>query len=670
MKFPFSMLQDFVTTSATPDAVGDLLTMAGFELEGIHQSEGDTVLDIKVVSNRGDGLSVLGLAREVLAKDGSAQPTELYRRATERFATDAEAGTPPSSVTIESPDCLRFSCRIFQGDFKQAAPQRVRQRLLQAGIRSISLLVDLTNYVMLEIGQPMHAYDLDTLRGNRIVVRHAREGEKLTTLDGVERALNPRQLVICDAERPVGVAGVMGGLDTEVTDATTRILLESANFLNTSVRRTRNQPGLSTEASYRFERSVDPEGTVAALNRFAELLAEVDGGKSRLSGVIDEYPAPPSPVTLQVRSSRASQLLGMEVASDDASAYLKRLGFAVEGDGGVFQVTAPTWRPDIVQEYDVIEEIGRVHGFEKIPEAPLQGTTTQGGVFDFDLFVAQVRDTMLRQGFVQNVSHSLTSAHLLDDPADLRVGPRNPNSPEMALLRNSILPGLADNARRNGGRDLHLFEIGAVFSASAEVRRLGVFTCGKAAPENWEKQPSPTATFFSLKAVVDELLRSASLENSWAPASDPRLHPTRQAACEGVALMGQIHPDIAEELDLEPQTFLAEIDLEALYKQSQGKRELRPISRNPSIRRDIAILIDKAVPYRQLEQSIREAAGSLLEKQWLFDVYEGKGIPEGKHSLAIALLLRKLGENLTDEEANRVRDRAVQALAALGASQR
>jgi phenylalanyl-tRNA synthetase beta chain len=667
MKFAFSMLKDFVETSSSAVEIGDLLTMAGFELEGIEEVEGEMMLDIKVVSNRGDGLSVLGLAREVLAKQPQARPTELYQRAAARFPA-ADLGRSEASgfaqVVIETEDCTRFACRAFQGDFSKPAPQHIQKRLRIAGMRSLGLLVDLTNYVMLEVGQPLHAYDLDKLGGRKLVVRKAKSGEKLTTLNGDEHELNPQQMMICDADRPVGVAGVMGGLDSEVTSGTTRILLEAAHFVNTSVRRTRKQLGLSTEASYRFERSVDPEGVVAALNRFAELLAEVDSGSTLVPGVIDVYPAPPQSHLIEVSVGRASKLLGMPVTPADAKGYLERLGFIVNGEGDQLSVTGPTWRPDVVQEYDVVEEIGRVHGFDKIPEAPIQGTTTQGGVFGRELYLQQIRDKVMRLGFVQNISHSLQDVHPLDDPIGPRVGPRHPSSPEMAVLRNSLLPGLAENARRNGSKDFHLFEIGAIFGAT-ERRTLALLSTGGRTPEHWEKEPPSKASFFTLKASINELWPGLELTDS----QDARLHPTRQAQAKGL-VFGQIHPDIADELDLPAETFLAEADLEALYMPEERAKSLIRISRNPAVRRDIAILIDKSVPYSQVEKAIETAGGDLLERQWLFDVYEGKGIPEGKHSLALAIQIRKFGENLTDEEANQVRDRVVQALAALGATQR
>jgi phenylalanyl-tRNA synthetase beta chain len=383
----------------------------------------------------------------------------------------------------------------------------------------------------------------------------------------------------------------------------------------------------------------------------------------------------------------------MEIETSDAQDYLRKLGFGVEGTGDDFKVIAPSWRPDMVREDDVIEEIGRVHGYDKIPEELPIGHTTQGGVFGFDAFVDSLRQTVVRQGFVQTVSHSLMDAHPLDNPYGERLGPRNPNSPEMALLRNSILPNLADNAKRNGSHDLQLFEIGNVFGSIAgqalaaneftlgypsrsvyEVPTLGLFASGTTAHEHWEKEPAPKPSFFQLKAVIEESLRNATAKPVFESASDDsRFHPTRQSAIlinKTIGVMGQIHPDKAEQLDLASETHLAELDLLKLYSFIGSEKPMVPVSRNPAVRRDIAILIDKSVAYSAIESAIAASCAPVLEKQWLFDVYEGKNIPEGKHSLAIAIQLRKFGENFTDEEANQVRDRAVAALVSLGATQR
>jgi phenylalanyl-tRNA synthetase beta chain len=679
MKFPYAMLLDYVSTKLSAVEVGDLFTMAGFELEGLEQVANEWVLDVKVPSNRGDGLSVFGLAREVLAKDPAAKATALYEQAVGRFTMpdEDEAGETGrlTSVEIETPECSRYACRVFRGATSGQSPEWMRQRLAVAGQRPISLLVDLTNYVMLELGQPLHAFDLDKLRGGRIVVRSARAGEKLTTLNGDEHELKTGQMMICDAERPVAAAGIMGGLETEVTDSTSNVLLESAHFVNTAVRRVRNQLGLNTEASYRFERSVDPEGVVAALNRFAMLLAEA-GGPKAVTGVVDVYPSKPSPEPVELRMSRAVRLMGMDFTAEQAKRYLERLGMSVSGDGEPYTVVPPTWRPDIVREDDLVEEVGRVHGYERIPEHLVIGSTPQGGPQGAYLRIDKIREATLRCGFDQMMSHTMREEHPLDAPNVGRVVVRNPVSPETASLRSSLLPCLAEAARKNGGRDLHLFEIGRVFfhqGSRKEERNIAFLSTGALANGHWVKNEAPSADFFSLKGVLEEVLAAAHVEGVFGQSSDPRMHPTRQAVVtaggETVGVIGQIHPDVAAACDLEPGVVLAELNLEVLPPADE-KNKMKLVSRNPAVRRDIAILVSKQVVYSTIERVIAETGGAVLEKQWLFDVYEGKGIPEGSHSLAIALQLRKPAGNFTDEEANQVRDRVVQALVGLGATMR
>ncbi len=656
------MLHDFVRTSLSVQELGDLLTMAGFELEGI---DGET-LDIKVMSNRGDGLSVLGLAREVLAKDPRSEPTELYARAANRFA-DLPTDGPENPVTIriETADCPRYAGRLFEGVTNGAAPEWIRERLVQAGMRPISLLVDLTNYVMLELGQPLHAFDADELEGG-IVVRKAREGETLTTLDGREHALSTDGMMVCDAERPIAAAGVMGGEATEVSAGTTRVLLESAAFLNTSVRRTRKQLGLNTEASYRFERSVDPEGVVAAILRFSELLGTPG------SAINDQYPGRQKRPSIALRPARARLLLGMDVTDDEAETHLRRLGMDVRREADRLMVVPPSWRPDIVREEDLVEEVGRVHGYDKIPETPLAGTTMLGGPQGEHLLEDRLREAVVRLGYVQAISHSLRDLHPLDASGE-RIGPRNPGSPEAAYLRNSMLPGLADAAARNGGKDLRLFEIGRTFGPH-EITVLGFLS-------------TDDSGFFGLKgdvlAAAQAVGASLKLEGPDAEGDlddlDPRFHPGRQAEIVVetgnrwgiVGALGQIHPKIAEALNLPETAVVAEIEVKSLLLHAGlSERKLKPVSRNPANPRDVALLIDQAVPYADIEATITESGGEWLEKQSLVEVYTGAGIPEGKHSLTLRLVFRKPHGNLTDEEANRARDGVVAALVARGGTTR
>lgn len=675
MKFTYSTMRDYVATSLDAEALGDLLTMAGFELEGIEEETSeDPILDVKVMSNRGDGLSILGLAREVLAKDPGSQPTDLYLAAKSGFADFAPSRPAEATVRIDSSACNRFACVTVSGVSSAPTPEWIKYRLERIGMRSISLLVDLTNYVMLEIGQPLHAYDLGKL-GKEIVVREAQDGETIKTLDGVDRKLRAGQLMICDASRPVGVAGVMGGFDTEVDDATTAILLESAHFLNTSVRKTRKQLGLNTEASYRFERNVDPKITDVAIQRFLQLLKTVLPDVS-ISEITDVVRSEPVEVVVELELARASRLLGMEISVEEASRYLSALGFEILATEPL-KVKVPSWRPDVVRAEDVVEDLGRVHGYERIPEELPVGHTTMGGIHGKYRLSDAVIEGMIRLGYVQVVSHTLRSEHPLDAPTD-RIGPRNPGSPELALLRNSLLPGLTEAALRNGGKDVHLFEVGQIFEGQVgntkEFPHLAILSTGKLSPANRASEQPPLADFYSLKAELEAVLTGIGVTPQFSTKEfrpDARFHPGRKAwmldqAGEWIGVIGQIHPLVAEAADLPEATFLAEVWLDMAFHNAQENPQLNPISRNPAVSRDIAILIDKSVPFDAIKSAITTAPTDLLEDYWLFDVYEGTGIPEGKHSLGIGLQFRKMGANLTDEEGNQARDAIVAAIVELG----
>ena len=550
-------------------------------------------------------------------------------------------------------------------------------------MRPISLLVDVTNYVMLEVGQPLHAFDFDTLDEGRIVVRQARVGEKIQTLNGDEHELSPGQMMICDASKPVAVAGVMGGSATEVTGSTQTVLLESAHFLNTSVRKTRKQLGLNTEASYRFERSVDPDGVVAAMHRYVELVIAADPGASATQ-VIDVYPGKAVRHPMDLRVDRASMLLGMEITAGQADGYLSRLGFQTVLTGpSTISVTPPSWRPDIVREEDLVEELGRIHGYDQIPEEPLRGTTPMGGPQGFELWTDCLRTGSLRAGLTQTISHSLRDIHPLDAPTSSdrqRIGPRTPASPDTSYLRNSVLASLGDAARKNNTKEIQIFEIGRVFDqvgdTFVETANLGALLSGPIQTGSWSLSPSGTSTFFTLKGILESVLGSVGVfVRLEAPQDlDPRFHPTRQAlilvGTEVIGVIGQLHPDVAKDAGLVADTSGFELGLRAAYEQRNVALKLSSVSRHPSVRRDMSVLADRTVPYETIAATIASAVGDMLEKQWLFDEFAGQGIPEGKRALGIAIQLRKSDSTFTDEEANQVRDAAVAALAGIGASTR
>ena len=434
MRLSLEWLDQHAPTGMTADEAATTLTMAGLEVEETEESDLGPVLNIKVTPNRGDCLSVVGLAREMAA---AARKPFI-----DAVAADTPIGGEAADliqVTIEAPDlCPRYAARVVRNVTIGTSPEWMQRRLSAAGMRPINSVVDVTNYVMLELGQPLHAFDLPLVRGSAIRVRRSAPGEAITTLDGAERPLAEGLLIIADAERPVAVAGVMGGADTEVGPRTTTILLESAHFDRKAVRRSSKALGLQTEASYRFERIVDPDGVVRALNRACDLIAELGAG-ALVEGVVDVYPGAAPARTVTLRLARVSQMLGFDLSVDEVRTSLQALGFEVtECEGEALAVQTPSWRPDVVREIDLIEEVGRVVGYERMPEKLPSGATTQGGDSDLGRQTTLAREVLVGAGLTEVVGHSLVAATPLDEDGGERVAIRTALSSELSGLRRSL----------------------------------------------------------------------------------------------------------------------------------------------------------------------------------------------------------------------------------------
>ena len=680
MRLVYNWLRDIVPVTADVDTVAREISLRGFEVAAVEHGA-EPVIDFEITANRPDCLSHVGLAREASAIWGL--PAHLEISEVPVAGLDPDSGSPRTGpgrsfdVIVEAPDlCPRYCAQIFNVKIAPS-PAWLRERLEAAGVRPINNVVDVTNYVMLEIGQPMHAFDLERLAQGRIVVRRAGAKEAMRTLDGVDRILDGDTLVIADAQRAVAIGGVMGGANSEITSTTTTIVLESAYFEPTSVRRTSRKLGLKTEASTRFERGADIELPPTGIARAAELFLRIGAGVP-LALMIDRYPTRWQPGEIVLRSSRIARLLGQAVPPEDVPRYLAPLGFEVRAPTGPeceWTVTVPSFRVDVTREEDLIEEVGRHYGFDRLP-VRFPALIAAPGPPD----PAITRDRLIRQALTSaGFSESMTFAFIERQAAlpfcaggSEPVAIANPLSEKFAVLRPSLLAGLTDSCahnRRRGRRDVQLFEIGSRFTPAGEGRALAFAWTGAASGAHWSGAARPV-DFFDAKGIV-ELLGAAFGAGALEFSSVEHAHlvPGRTADVRSRAatlgVVGQLAPQIAEARGLPPgeDVFVAEIDAVALAA-SGALDDLRaePLPRFPAIIRDVSVLVDEALPAASVRGTIRAGAPPTLASIVEFDRYSGKGVPEGRISVSLRLTFRDPERTLTDDEAQAATERIVAAL--------
>ncbi len=633
---------------------------------------GDVVLDAKPSPNRPDWFSLLGIAREVGALTG--QPV------TEPPAEYAEAGPPVGAlvqVEIADPDlCLRYCATVITGLKIGPSPEWLQRRLRAAGMRPINNVVDVTNYVMLEWGQPLHAFDLDRVIGRRIIVRRARPGERLVTLDGQDRALPPDALVIADAERAIGLAGIMGGANSEVSETTTAIVLESANFHPTNIRRTATALGLRTEASIRFERAIRPELTVPAARRATALILELAGGQAA-QGMVDLYPGQKPETEVTVTAAQIKRLLGTDIPGPEVHRVLGLLGCRVEEpEPGVYRVRPPFWRSDLNIREDIIEELARIIGYDNMPTTMPAGPLPEP-IFDprRDLEEA-VRDILVGCGLQEVLTYSLVSKTLLDlfdrngAPEPLRLV--NPMSAEQEYLRTSLRPSLvntlATNRRRGEVGPVKIFEIGRVYWARPddlplELKRVVGVLSGPAGPRVWNR-PERELDFYDAKGVLETLFWRLGVDVRFEPGTDPDLHPGKTAVClvgnARVGVVGELHPRLIDAFELRERPQLFEIDFERLAELPRNSRAYRPVPRYPAVEQDIALVVAETVPAGRLVDIVQGTP--YLERVDVFDVYTGPPLSPGEKSVGLGLVFRAPDRTLTEAEVRQLVERLVRRL--------
>jgi phenylalanyl-tRNA synthetase beta chain len=665
MKVLFSWLKDFVDVPGTAADVASRLSVRGFAVEGIEGTGDGAVIDFEVTGNRPDCMAVLGLAREVATAYGLPlrEPAEDAALAS-LITVRGDGSSDPSvgiSVHLDDPDLGPRYAGAVADVTVGASPEWMQARLKSAGVRPISNVVDITNYVLLELGQPMHAFDLAKIGGGRIRVRRARAGERITTLDGQSRALATDMLVIADATAPVAIAGVIGGADSEVTSGTRSIVFESASFNANSVRRTSKAFGLKTEASMRFERGVDPSLPLVAMRRACALLEAIGAGRAR-GQVVDAYPSPVAARQVALRRSKLSGLLGVAVQDADITAILSSLGFALTPSDDGWTATVPTRRVDVVREVDLIEEVARHYGFDRIP-ATFPALRSAPPAMDPRITRARLlRRVLTGAGFSEAVTFGFIAepaSAAFSAPDD--VAPiANPLSETFAVLRPSALPGLLDalaHNRRREQRDVRLFELGNVFSKSSGERpSLALAWTGGSDAPHWSGAV-PDVTFFDMKGALDRVCRALDVPATAAPHAESWLVPGQAAALMSggrrIGLFGRLSKAIAERhgLPVDDAVFVAEVDLDAAVAAAAGRpTRVVPLPRFPSVTRDIALLVSDTLPAAELRATIRRAGPPTLTDTREFDRYQGKGVPEGKVSLALRLTFRAADRTLTDGE--------------------
>ncbi|MGD1118402.1 MAG: phenylalanine--tRNA ligase subunit beta [Dehalococcoidales bacterium] len=656
--------------------VGILVLPKSFEIgKALADVMGETVLNIDITANRPDGLSVIGIAREAAAICG--QPVHIPEIS--YYETGDEIEKHISIEINDSELCPRYCASLITGVTIKESPAWLQERLTAAGQRPINNIVDITNYVMLEYGQPLHSFDYDRLKGKKIIVRRAQDGEKFYTLDTNERILTSEMLVIADGARTVAIGGVMGGLNSEVTDSTTSILLEAASFKAASLHYTSRKLGLLSEASARFERGISAGVTLPALKHATQLMLELGGGNVA-KGIMDIYPGKKEPKIITTTPERVKRVLGVGYSLEDIKKALEAFGFKCTTDGTRVMTTAPYWRSDIKIEEDLIEEVARYFGYDKIPQTLFNDPIPIPDENPLRAVKKKIRQNLTGNGFQEVMTYTLTGLEPMrnifaeaHDPEPMPPHIANPMTADQEYLRFSLRPGLlatmAANRRHEDG-GIKLFEIGKTYVAGGGLPREPEMLCGVMNGSRIEKSwlgGEGNYDFYDVKGVVEGFLLSLGIKITCEASSDPGLHPARQAAIvlagkgkkAAIGVIGEVHPKVADAFEIAGTVCLFEIELAGLLT-TVGQPMYQPIPRFPSIARDMALVVDAGVTNQQILDIIK--GFSLVTNVVLFDVYAGKQVTPGKKSLAYSLEYQSPDQTLTDETVNKVQEQILKRL--------
>jgi len=693
MKVQVDWLKEYTEIDVPTDELGHVLTMAGLEIEShetveLPDGEKSEVLELNVTPNRGYCLSHIGVAREVSALLNKSLKLPDPLKALESVWGVVKVEERVSVENMEPKLCPRYCALVIENVKVGPSPKWLKDRLTAIGLRPINNIVDITNFVMMEYGQPLHAFDRDLLAGNKIIIRRAKKGEPFASLDGTELKLEPDALVIADGEKPVALAGIMGGTNCQVSEITCHVVLESACFDPTTVRKGSKKYGLRSDSSYRFERGVDWNGVVSAQARAALMIKELAGGEICL-GRVDIYPQEQKPIFVSLRMSRLNQLLGASFNSEQVQDILFRLGMEVLNQSENMEVKIPSFRPDLLREVDLIEEIARIDGFDKVDTVyPVAGVRPVR-ISAKQNIIKKVREVFCCAGFAETVHYSFIECVVAEEfktafasERSRVIALKNPLSSEYDTMRTSLLPGLLKTAGLNlskGQKPLKLFEVGSVYfsdsnGARTEKAVLSAIVLGPYELTPW-KPRGGDYDFYDLKGTLEMLITHLHLKLEIFPDSRPFLLPDKsvrvQISDKELGFLGQMAPEQNLVGELGQNVYALELDLGALEKSASSSLQFQPIPKFPETYRDISILVDRSVTSQKAADVILKTGSPLIQKVELYDHFEGKKIQADKKSLTFALSFQSAERTLSDDEVNPLFEKIVQTLKSeLGASLR
>ncbi|MFC0903101.1 phenylalanine--tRNA ligase subunit beta [Clostridium sp. MT-14] len=627
-----------------------------------------SILDFEITSNRPDCLSIIGMARETAAtlNESYKMPALEYEISSSKYINDG------LKVEVRDKLCRRYMARGVENVKIEESPGWMQERLLDAGVRPINNIVDITNFVMLETGQPMHAYDTRYIQSNNIIVERAENREKFVTLDNEERLLDKNVLTIRDGDRAIGIAGIMGGLNSEIREDTSSIVFESANFDGTNIRISSQKLGLRTEASARFEKDLDPNLCEMAVDRACYLIEKLNAGEV-MKGTIDIYNEKIEPGSLQVNYNWINNFLGTKIPQDEMAECLNRLELNTKIEGEDLKIDVPTFRSrDIKIKEDIAEEVARIYGYDNVPSTIIKSVSTRGGKNTKQKLDDEVLRALTSSGLNQSISYSFISRKVFDrillpKNSVLRnaVVIKNPLGEDYSIMRTTTIPSMMESLSRNYSRKnelARLFEIGKVYIPNKDVNKLpqekNIVTIGIYGKVN----------YFDLKGIVENILEVLKIErfSFERESGNPSFHPGKTASLyikkDFIGVLGEIHPNVLDNYGVDEKCYIAELDLDVLYKYANWNKEYKPLPKFPAVTRDLAILVDEDVLVKEIEDVIKEQGGNMVERAKFFDVYRGKQVAEGKKSVAYSISYRLENRTLTDEEVNKVHDRILKAL--------